>query len=134
MSYREAEISELSQRDSKLKFSVSLTEAKGSVVLHCKGQLRFRAEASLFASTALRVLMDRRDLILDLSGLKSIDSAGLGELVLVQMRARAAECGVRIVAPGKWVRELLELTNVASLFEICASLDEARLSLSREVA
>ena len=122
------------RKDLKIKFSVSFTESAGHVVLHCKGCLRFRVEAEVFAGATRRALESDRSLILDLSGLESIDSAGIGELVMVYMRACAAQREVSIAAPAKLVRELLELTNVASLFRTYPTVEEAKDALSREVA
>jgi anti-sigma B factor antagonist len=82
---------------------------------------------------AREVLADGRNLILDLSAVETIDSAGIGELVMVYMRACAAQREVRIASPKKRVQDLLQLTNVGSLFQIYPTLDEAIASLPREV-
>jgi anti-sigma B factor antagonist len=87
----------------------------------------------LFAGTARGVLADGKNLILDMSAVEIIDSAGIGELVMVYMRACAAQREVRIASPKKRVHDLLELTNVGSLFQIYPTLDEAIASLPREV-
>jgi len=72
--------------------------------------------------------------VLELSRVRAVDSAGIGELVLVHMQAQACECAVRIVAPTSGVQNLLELTNVASLFETFADVETAIASLTAEMA
>jgi anti-sigma B factor antagonist len=98
--------------------------------LHCTGRLRFNPEAALFAHMAREV---GKNLVLDLSAVETIDSAGISELVMVYMRACAAEREVRIASPKKRVHDLLELTNVGSLFQIYPTLNEAIASLHPEV-
>jgi hypothetical protein len=51
-----------------------------------------------------------------------------------RMQAQAFECAVGMVAPTSTVRSLLELTNVASLFEIFPDVQTAIASLAAEVA
>jgi anti-sigma B factor antagonist len=126
------EATPLSKEDRELRFSVHLSHGNGIAVLHCTGKLRFNREAALFAHTAREVLADGKNLILDMSAVEIIDSAGIGELVMVYMRACAAQREVRIASPKKRVHDLLELTNVGSLFQIYPTLDEAIASLPRE--
>jgi anti-sigma B factor antagonist len=123
-----------SRKDARLKLSVNVSEFGETVILHCEGRICFRDEAMLLSRRAGPFLEDHRNLILDLACARMLDSAGVGELVLIYMRASAAECTVRIASPNKRVRDLLELTNVASLFEIYPTVEEALASLSREVA
>jgi anti-anti-sigma factor len=72
--------------------------------------------------------------VLEFSDVKAMDSAGIGELVLVHMQARAFECVIRLAAPTPQVQGLLELTNVAALFEIHSTVESAVASGSIEVA
>jgi anti-anti-sigma regulatory factor len=51
-----------------------------------------------------------------------MDSAGLGELVLLHMWAESEGETVKLVGANAHVRELLETTNLSSLFEIHSSL------------
>jgi anti-sigma B factor antagonist len=127
------EATSLSKEDRELRFSAHLSAGNGAAVLHCTGRLRFSREAAVFARMAREVLADGRNLILDLSAVETIDSAGIGELVMVYMRACAAQREVRIASPKKRVQDLLQLTNVGSLFQIYPTLDEAIASLPREV-
>jgi len=123
----------LAKEDGELRFSAHLSGGNGTAVLHCTGRVRFTREAASFARMAREVLAAGRNLILDLSAVDTIDSAGIGELVMVYMRACAAQRQVRIASPKKRVHDLLELTNVSSLFQIYPTLDEAIASLPREV-
>jgi anti-sigma B factor antagonist len=117
-----------------VKLVTTTTEFEGAVILHCKGRLQFCEEAAIFAKMANVVLDSGRNLILDLEEMEMIDSTGIGELVLIHMRACAAGKEVRIVSPQKRVLEVLELTNVGSLFRISPTWYEAAGYQPQEVA
>jgi len=108
------------------------TEVDDTVILHCKGRLQFCEEAAVFAKLAHAILDSGRNIVLDFSELEMIDSSGIGELVLIYMRARASGREVRIVQPSNRVGEILDLTHVSSLFRICSTADAA-LGMAAEV-
>lgn len=103
------------------------------VILHCKGRLQFCEEAAVFSKMAHAILDSGRSLVLDFSEVETIDSSGIGDLVLIYMRACAVGREVRVASPKPRVREVLDLTNVSSLFRICPSMDDA-LGQPMEVA
>jgi len=111
------------QGETKVKLVTTTTEIEGTVILHCKGRLQFCEEAAIFSKMAHGVLDAGRNLVLDFSEVERIDSTGIGELVLIYMRASAAGAEVRIVSPQKRVSDVLEMTNVSSLFRICSTVD-----------
>lgn len=111
----------------------SMTEVDDTVILHCKGRLQFCEEAAVFSKLAHAILDSGRNIVLDFSELEMIDSSGIGELVLVYMRASGSGREVRIAQPSHRVVEILDLTNVSSLFRICATSDMA-LEMAAEAA
>jgi anti-sigma B factor antagonist len=118
----------------KLRFSVHVERAGNIAVLHCAGRLCFEGEAKLLAENALESLRNADDLVLDLGAVAMIDSAGIGQLVLINMQAQALGRNVCIACAPNRVRKLLELTNVASLFEFFDSVDTALSSCPEQVA
>ena len=68
----------------------------------------------------------------DLAGIDSIDSGGLGELVLTQMWAEAAGYTLKFASPRKSVRHLFEITNLVSVFDVYASVPEAVAAMVQE--
>ncbi len=57
-------------------------------------------------------------LVIDLSGTRSIDSAGLGALMLIQRMAAERRQTVVLRRPSEEIRFLLVLTKLAELFHI----------------
>jgi anti-anti-sigma factor len=57
-------------------------------------------------------------LVVDLSGTRTVDSAGLGALMLVQRKAAERRLGVRLRGVNEELRFLLVLTKLDDLFEL----------------
>ena len=114
--------------ESKVKLKLKIREIEDVTVIHCQGRIAYRDEALALSEKVSELLPDTRQLVLELSGVEMIDSAGLGELVLALMAAQAQNCTLKLAAPRKSVRDLLQLTNLTSVFEIHATVDDAVLA------
>jgi anti-anti-sigma factor len=108
-----------------LKLTLEAHPYGGAVVLHCAGRLIFRDEANALAAMLGEVLPTARKMVLDLTSVESVDSAGLGELVLLHMWAEAAGYSLKLACPSPSVRRLLELTNLVSVLDVYSRVPEA---------
>ena len=116
-----------------MKLSLEVRENQSGTVVCCRGRIVCREEAAL-SERVSELRPHLRRLVLDLGGVEAIDSAGLGELVLLHMWAHAAGCEVKLAGASADIRQLLELTNLASVFEIYASAEQALGSFRKRVA
>jgi anti-sigma B factor antagonist len=64
-------------------------------------------------------------IVVDLEGVDFLDSAGLGVLVGGRERARSGDGDLVLVATGRSVLKVLELTGLDRAFEIHSSRDDA---------
>ena len=103
-------------------------------VLYCRGRFTYRDEATAFSQKIAELLPDTRQIIVDLSGLDAVDSAGLGELVVVHMWAKASGCSLKLAGANPRIHQLFELTNLVSVFEIHPALDDALRSFQAKAA
>jgi anti-sigma B factor antagonist len=103
--------------------------ADGITILHCNGRLVDREEASKFSDAISSAISYAPSLIIDLTGLESIDTAGLGELAVIQMWARASGCSLKVAGANACVRQILESANVLRIFETYATVDDAARAL-----
>jgi anti-sigma B factor antagonist len=71
-----------------------------------------------------------RRVVIDLSGVEMMDAAGLGALISVALTAQENQCSVTLAAPSERIRQLLELTNLTSVFELYPSLDAAAVAMA----
>src|SRR5438132_12102385 len=69
-----------------------------------------------------------RHLVVDLSGVTSIDSAGVRALVRGHTTAQRVAGSLRLAAPAPAVIHVLELANLTAVFEVYASVEAARLA------
>ncbi len=115
-----------------LNFSLEAQQYSGAVVLHCQGRLIFRNEAHVLSTAVSEILPAVRRMVVDLTGVGTVDSAGLGELVLLHMWAEAAGYTLKFASPNRTVQHLLELTNLVSVFDVYSSVPEAVAAMHYE--
>jgi anti-sigma B factor antagonist len=95
------------------------------MIIHCQGRIVYRDEAAALSRLAGEFLQYHGKVVLDLSGVNSIDSAGIGELVLLHTQAQSQNADMKYASPSPLVRDLLGLTNVDLVLEIHPSLSDA---------
>jgi anti-anti-sigma factor len=90
----------------------------------------FRCMGRMVAGEDTRALWDgvrhtagKRLVVLDLAEVDAIDAAGLGLLVFLHTSASIDGMGLKIINPTERIRELLALTNLDSVLEICSPQD-----------
>jgi anti-sigma B factor antagonist len=121
-----------SQKELKLKLSLKTRNLGDVVVVHCQGRIVYRDEAAALSRVVGEMLEQGRKVVLDLSGVSSMDSAGIGELALLQSCAQAGNVSLKCASPNRLVSTLLELTNLNSVLEIHPSLDAALMAYHEE--
>ena len=101
---------------SRLKVEVS--DQNGVTVVRLSGRLVY-AETAAFKDEVKRRMPQAKRIVLDLTDLTFMDSAGLGVIVSLYVSAKAAGCELGLINLNKQLRELLRFTRVLSLFEAC---------------
>ena len=72
------------------------------------------------------VLQDRiKHVILDLTDVKHINSAGLGGLIASMFSMLKADGGLTFACPGKNVKEVFKITNLDRVFTTYETIEEA---------
>lgn len=118
--------------EKKLQLTLEAGHSGSAVVLHCQGRIIFRGEARALANIVAQVLPSARRMVVNLAGINSVDSSGLGELVLTHMWAEAAGYTLKFASPKRSVRHLFEITNLVSVFDVYASVPEAMAAMVQE--
>ncbi len=112
-------------KESKLKLTLETRNRGDVIIVHCQGRIVYRDEAAALSRLVGEILDNGGKVVLDLTGVSSIDSAGIGELVFLHTWARSRNADLKCASPSPLVRELLDLTNLNSVLEIHPSMDEA---------
>ena len=111
--------------EARLRLNVYTQVTAEVTILTCKGRITYRDEAAELTARVLDVMQRGRRLILEISGVERIDSAGLGELVSIFTWSRAVGCALTLVGPNRLVRHLLDLTKMSSVLAIYSTIEEA---------
>jgi anti-sigma B factor antagonist len=112
-------------KESQLKLSLETRNQGDVMIVHCHGRIVYRDEVAALSRLVAEVLEHSRKLVLDLSGVSSMDSAGLGELALLHTWTQGKNAVLKCAAPNSLVRTLLDLTNLDSVLDIHFSVDGA---------
>lgn len=95
-----------------LTVTVKDKDSDDGVVLQCKGRIIRGHETAILCAA---VGQERRSVTLDLAAVDAIDAAGIGSLVALQ----AAGVYLKLLNPTEPVREVLKVTGLETVFEIC---------------
>jgi anti-anti-sigma factor len=113
------------RKESKLKLSLETRNRGDVMIVHCQGRIVYRDEAAALSRVVGSVLQPAGKVVLDLSGVSLMDSAGIGELAQLQSWAQSKKADLKCAGPNPFVRSLLDLTNLDSVLDIHPSLHEA---------
>ena len=95
--------------------------------------VRMTGEVDLYTAPDLKVTIyevldsGANDIILDMTGLEFMDSAGLGVLVGTLKRVRSAGGSLYLVCDRDNLLKVFSLTGLDKVFSICPTLEECRL-------
>lgn len=103
---------------------VYIENRNGVIILHCVGRIVRGDETSILCSAAH---LQGRNVILDLRQVDAIDAAGIGALISLQ----AAGIYLKLADPTDPVREMLRVTKLDSIFEICESQSTGGIGKTR---
>jgi anti-sigma B factor antagonist len=116
----------------EVKLDVQTQVIDGVTILHCRGRLTYRDEARAFSETIAAVIRGGARIVIEMTDMEAIDSAGLGELAVIHMWARASGCALKLAGAGPRIEKLFELTNLLSIFETYPTLDDALRSFQEQ--
>jgi anti-sigma B factor antagonist len=122
------------ERESKLNLRTEVIANNEAVVIYCSGRLVYRDEAAVLSRAVERILPRAQQVVLEMSEVEAIDSAGLGSLLNILHMVRASRRCLRLAAPNRRTLNLLQLTKLDSVFEIHPALDDALMECRGQLA
>jgi len=115
----------------KLQVDRSVGAREGESVLRCVGPLIME---TLFAFQNAIIKETAAALIIDMTEVPRIDSAGLASLVQAYVSSRSAGRRLALIGVNHRVRALLQMTKLERFFPIFESRGEAEQSVSQAQA
>jgi anti-sigma B factor antagonist len=112
--------------------SVEITSAKrGHVtVIEVSGDALDASNVQQFRADVVQTVDGEKNIVFDLSGVRFVDSSGIGALLSVLRRANALSGDVKLCNLQPNVRSLFDLVRMTRLFETFESVDEAVASFA----
>ena len=117
-----------------MKLSLEIIAHESVTIVQCKGRITYRDEATALSAKVAELVLHTKQIVLELSDVEMIDSAGLGELLVAQMSGQITGCAVKLASPRKHIRYMLDVTNLSSVFEIHPTLQEALVACRTQAA
>jgi len=99
---------------SELKLEIETTLDR--IVVRCSGRIT-ATSVELLLTSVRPLILQTKQIALDLADLSYLDSSGLGALVQLWAAAKQAGTELTVVNLNKRIQDLLSLSNLASIFE-----------------
>src|SRR5262249_47378929 len=90
--------------------------ADGSATLTCHGRITLET-AELFKSEVKALAAKHGQVLADLSNVDFVDSSGLGSVFAAYMSAKSAGCDLILINVNPRVKDLLNMTRLATVLE-----------------
>jgi anti-sigma B factor antagonist len=100
----------------QLKISTRIVDAV--MIVDCAGRLVFGEESAYLRDTVKKLIVEKKRLVLNLSGVTFVDSGGLGTLVALYTTAQNSGGRIKLANLTQRVGDLLHLTKLVTIFEI----------------
>jgi anti-sigma B factor antagonist len=97
-------------------FSIKIREAGAVTLVHVSGRLTSFETGALRDSVSRLLKQGRRDIVLNLSGLKYLDSSGIGELARVYVTVVKQDGQMKVVGLSSKIEEVLKITQLYQVF------------------
>src|SRR5712691_1439648 len=114
--------------------TIETRTAGGLTVVPCSGRTVCGDGATALRDTLKELLGSTKRILLNLAGVTYIDSGGLGTLVGVYSSARSAGADIKLTGLGQRLRDVLQITKLATVFQVFDSEEEALAALGQGIA
>jgi anti-sigma B factor antagonist len=117
-----------------MDLKIEKRQVNGVTIVSCQGRIMFGDEANALRDFLKEALAETPRMVLNLAGVTYIDSGGLGTLVGVYSSARSAGADIKLTGLGQRLRDVLQITKLATVFEVFNTEQEALTALGRGAA
>jgi anti-sigma B factor antagonist len=117
-----------------MTLKIDAAQKDGVTVLTCSGRINFGEESNALRDRVKGLLASTKQIVLNLSGVASIDSGGLGTLVGLYSSARAGGADIKLTGLGPRLRDVLAITKLSTVFEVYDSESQAIAAFRQEHA
>ncbi len=102
-----------------MALKITSREVEGVAVLALEGRIVLGEESNALRENVKKLLAEnKKDIVLNMSNVTYIDSAGLGTLVAAHHSARSQGAALKLSNLGTKFQEVLQVTRLLTVFEV----------------
>jgi anti-anti-sigma factor len=114
-----------------MSLKITNSETNGTSVLTLDGRIVLGDEGdALRDKLKLLITQGKKQIVVNMELIKSVDSAGLGTLFAAHLSAKAQGASLKLCNLGSRFQEVLQTTRLATEFQVCNSEAAAVKSFS----
>jgi anti-sigma B factor antagonist len=102
----------------------------GVLIVVCSGRLVLGEESANLRHLVRDHLSEYKQIVVDLGNVSYIDSSGLGVLVGLYTTAQKAGGGIKLAKLSPYLRDVLQITRVFTVFEVFDRAEDAATSFN----
>jgi anti-sigma B factor antagonist len=101
-----------------VQLRLSTRTLDGVLIVDCAGRIVFGEESAYLRDTVKKLIAEKQNVVLNLSGVNYIDSGGLGTLVALYTTARNSGSSIKLANLTQRVGDLLQVTKLVTIFDV----------------
>ncbi len=117
-----------------MQLKLSNRSIGGVLIVDCAGRIVFGEESAYLRDMVKKLIMERKQIVMNLSGVNFIDSGGLGTLVALYTTARNNGGSIKLANLTQRVGDLLQVTKLVTIFDVYEGEQAAVESFRKGVA
>lgn len=121
-------------KEAPVQLKLSTRTVDGILIVDCAGRIVFGEESAHLRDMVKKLIAEKNQLVLNLSGVTYIDSGGLGTLVALYTTARNTGGSIKLANLTQRVGDLLQVTKLVTIFDVYDNEQKAVDSFRKSVA
>jgi anti-sigma B factor antagonist len=119
------------EEETNVALKITNREVKGVSVVALDGRIVLGEESNALREKLKSLIAEgKKKIVLDMDNIKYIDSSGLGTLVAAHCSAKIQGASLRLCHLGSKFQEVLQITKLLTVFEVCDTEAAAVASFS----
>ena len=115
-----------------MALKITNRETDGVAVLALDGRIVLGEETNKLRESVKNLISQgKKNVVIDMQNVTMIDSSGLGALVAAYSSAKSAGASVRLCNLGAHFNQLLQITRLLTVFEVCKTEQDAVRSFEK---
>jgi anti-sigma B factor antagonist len=120
------------EEETNVALKITNREVKGVSVVALDGRIVLGEESNALREKLKSLSAEgKKKIVLDMDNIKYIDSSGLGTLVAAHCSAKIQGASLRLCHLGSKFQEVLQITKLLTVFEVCDTEAAAVASFSK---